>query len=184
MIRTFCLLATLITFFASSYAQNTEIPLKVNKGRVWTDEGQKIKFTSLFSDADKYTYKIATSGQSNSIAAGNVVRIEQQTGTEAAKWGLVLGGAGFLGSLLGVLQAINSADLNGEEVDKSKVAPVVLGITAVSALIGVAIGSGRKKYKTVYSNPKYDTTAVLKPVRIGLACTSNQVVGVGLQFRF
>ncbi len=34
MIRTFCLLATLVTFFASSNAQSTEVPLKINKGQV------------------------------------------------------------------------------------------------------------------------------------------------------
>lgn len=150
MNRSCCLLVSLIALSTVIYAQSNEIPARVDKGRILTDDGQKIKFTNLVSAPEQYTYKMAESGQSRGIAAGNVVRIEQQTGSEAGKWALVMGGAGLLGSLLGVARASSSVD---GEVDKSKIAPVVIGLTAASALVGVAIGSGRKKYKTEYQNP-------------------------------
>ena len=181
MTRILCLLVSLMILITLVNAQNGEIPATVNKGRILTDDGQKIKFVSLVPGTEKYDYKLAESGQSRSIANDNVVRIEQQTGTEAGKWALVMGGAGLLGSLLGIMQATTRSDT---EVDNSKVAPVVIGLTAASALVGVAIGSGRKKYKTVYSNSKYGTTSVPVPVRIGLTCSSNQGLGVGLQCRF
>ncbi len=181
MNRILCLFVSLTTLITLVNAQNSEKPATVNKGRILTDDGQKIKFVSLVSGAEKYDYEIAESGQSRGIANDNVIRIEQQTGTEAGKWALVMGGAGLLGSLLGVMQATTRSEV---EVDNSKVLPVVVGLTAASALIGVAIGSGRKKYKTVYVNPKYDTSSVPSSVRVGLTCSSNQSVGIGLQARF
>ncbi|MCK6691833.1 MAG: hypothetical protein L6Q97_06985, partial [Thermoanaerobaculia bacterium] len=142
--------------------------------------GQKIRFTKLIPDTDKYTYKNAETSQSQTIPADNVLRIEEQTGTEAGKWALIMGASGLLGSVLGVLSVKNNPNL---EIDDSKIAPVVIGLTAASALIGLAIGAGKKKYKTVYTNSKYDTSYRVAPLRINLTCSPKQGVGVALRYR-
>jgi len=184
MKQLFLLLAVIAASITLSDAQTSELPPVVAKGRIMTTDGHKIIFTNLTTGSDSHTYTTPESGKSQTIPAGNVMSIEQQTGTEAGKWGLWLGVSGLVGSLLGVASAKSDADLYGVETDDSKIVPIVAGITAASALIGVAIGSGKKKYKTLYSNPKYGNTPVSNPLRIGFTCSPKEGIGVGFQFKF
>lgn len=184
MKRQFFLLAVIAASVTLCNAQTSELPSAVGKGRIMTTDGRKIAFTSLTTGSDSHTYKTPASAKSQTIPAENVMSIEQQTGTEAGKWGLWLGVSGLVGSLLGVLSAKTDADLYGVETDDSKIVPIVAGITAASALIGVAIGSGKKKYKTLYTNPKYGNASTSNSVRIGLTCSPKQGIGAGFQYRF
>ncbi len=184
MKRLIFLLAVIAVSITLSNAQTNELPSIVGKGRIMTTDGHKIVFTNLTTGIDNHSYKTSDDSKSQTIPAENVMSIEQQTGTEAGKWGLWLGVSGLVGSLLGVLSAKTDADLYGVETDDTKIVPIVAGITAASALIGVAIGSGKKKYKTIYTNPKYVNSSILGSVRIGVSCSRKQGIGLGFQCRF
>ncbi len=184
MKRTLCLFAALMGLIVFSNAQSSELPNTIEKGQLTTTDGQKISFTNLIADPEKYSYKNTKTGQNQIMLTDRVLSIEQQAGTEAGKWALITGAAGLLGSILGVLEATGDASYYGAEVDKSKIVPIVLGITAGSALIGVAIGSGKKKYKTIFSNPKYDTTYLSAPTRISLTSSTGQGFVLSLRHRF
>lgn len=180
----FCLLAALLLLSVNLGAQDNALPPSVTKGRLITAGGEKLTFSKLTTGSDLYTFSTSTASKTQTIPAENVLRIEQQTGTEAGKWALMMGGAGLLGSVLGVLSAKNDASSLGVETDNSKLMPIVLGLTAASTLIGLAIGSGKKKYKTVYTNPKYDTSAHFAPIRINLVFTPQGRAGLALHCRF
>ena len=184
MKRSFFLLAVITASVTLCNAQTNELPPAVGKGRIMTTDGHKIAFIHLTTGSDTHSYKTSANGNLQTIPAGNVMTIEQQTGTEAGKWGLWLGVSGLVGGLLGVLSAKADADLYGVETDNSKIVPIVAGVTAASALIGVAIGSGKKKYKTVYTNPKYGNDSTPNSVRIGFTCSPKQGIGAGFQYRF
>lgn len=66
-------------------------------------------------------------------------------------WGISLTGAGMFGSIIGV----SLPNANGVETPANVKAGIVGGLTILSGLIGLAIGSGIKKYEVVYSNPEY-----------------------------
>ena len=180
----FCFLAGLLLLCFHLVAQNNALPPTVTKGRLITAGGEKLVFSKLATGSDLYTFTTSSTSKTQTIPAENVLRIEQQTGTEAGKWALMMGGAGLLGSILGVLSAKNDASSLGVETDNSKLMPIVLGLTAVSTLIGLAIGSGKKKYKTVYTNPKYDTSAHFAPMRINLVLTPQGRAGLAVHYRF
>lgn len=185
MKHSFFLLATVTAFITTlANAQTNQLPSAVEKGRLMTTDGQKITFVHLTTGSDSHSYNTPSDNKLQNIPADHVIRIEQQTGTEAGKWALWLGLSGLVGSALGVLSATTEADTYGVETDNSKILPIVFGITAASALIGVAIGSGKKKYKTIYTNPKYESTSMRAPLRIGLTCSPAQGIGIGLNFKF
>lgn len=149
----------LFTIFAallsSCYAQTNELPANLEKGRILTTDGKKVLFTKIIAGADTYNFQTSSNSDLQTITTENIIRIEQQTGTEAGKWALWLGLSGLVGSTLGVIEAINENEIRGFDTSKVKPVPIVVGITASSTLIGAIIGSGKKKYKTVYTNPKY-----------------------------
>lgn len=185
MKKQFFLLTGLAVFFSAvSSAQTPETPTSIGKGRILTTDGEKIKFTNFNFGSDAHNFQNPSTGKWQTIPAANVIGVQQQSGNEAGKWALWLGLSGLVGSTLGVLSAQNDAESLGVDTDQVNFAPIVIGITAGSALIGAAIGAGKKKYKTAYTNPKYETTSVPQPVRIGLTCSSHQGLGVGVQFGF
>jgi hypothetical protein len=144
-------------------------------------DGKKIEFQNLSATPEAYSFKDMAAGKYQKMPASSILRIEQQTGTEAGEWALYLGGAGLVGSLLGVLSAKSDATSLGGEVDDSKLVPIVLGLTAAAALIGAAIGSGQKKYRTVYDAPSKATTSTsFAPLRIKIASPAPRSIGIGL----
>lgn len=178
-----CFLAAALAMVASlSQAQTDQLPPQIEKGRILTADGQKITFVNLTAGGDNHSYKTAAGHKAQTIPADNVMRVEQQTGTEAGKWALWLGLSGLVGSVLGVMSANN--DLESLGANKVNGTPIILGFTAGSALIGAAIGGGKKKYKTIYSNPKYNSTSSAVPIRVGLACLPYNGLGVGLNCKF
>lgn len=128
----------------------------VRKGRIFTTDGKKILFRNLTIGDVSHRYQSSSSNKYQEIAGDNTVRIERQTGSEAGKWALICGLSGLVGSTLGVLEAKNSTD-SWEGAVEVKIAPIIIGLTSVSAILGAVIGATKKKYKTVYSNPKYKT---------------------------
>ncbi|MFN0014949.1 MAG: hypothetical protein ACKVU2_10410 [Saprospiraceae bacterium] len=160
-------------------AQTNQLPSSVLKGRLTTTDGKQIEFVNLNTGTEQHEFKRASSSKQQALPAARVLRIEKQVGTEAGTWALYLGGAGLLGSILGVLSA--PTDIYGSPTDSSADVPIVLGLTAASALIGVAIGSGKKKYATVYDNPAYDSKAPgTTLLRLKLTSPAPRSIGVGL----
>ena len=175
------LLLVLLAFGAALCNAQNEPPANVPKGRLTTADGKKIEFQNLSATPEAYSFKDMAAGKYQKMPASSILRIEQQTGTEAGEWALYLGGAGLVGSLLGVLSAKSDATSLGGEVDDSKLVPIVLGLTAASALIGAAIGSGQKKYRTVYDAPSKATTSTsFAPLRIKIASPAPRSIGIGL----
>lgn len=183
MKRTYVLLALLALTTTFCNAQ-TELPASVEKGRIMTADGEKIIFAHLQTGVEQHNYKIRPGARAQTIPADNVLRIDQQTGTEAGKWALYMGASGLLVSAIGVANAKIEAKRHNYGTNDAKLIPLALGLTAVFALVGVAIGASKKKYKTVYNNPKYgNTPASNAPLRIGLAAPAPQGIGIGLYYR-
>lgn len=166
---------------AIGLAQTTQPPTAVPKGMLTTAEGKKIEFLNLTTSPDQYSFKNVEVGKYQSLPADQVLRIQQQTGTEAGKWALYFGVSGLIGSTLGVLSAKSDAEYLGGEVDNSKLVPIVVGLTAASTLIGLAIGSGKKKYHTVYDAPAKDNvSSPYAPLQIRIASPAPRSIGIGL----
>ena len=149
-----------------------------------TSDGNKIIFTNFVFGDESHQYRDKESGKTQTIPAGNVLRIEKQTGTEAGKWALWLGLSGLVGSTLGVLQGVTDVERLGGSTEKVNVAPIIIGFTAGAALIGAAIGAGKKKYQTIYTNPEHAGTTFISSMRIGITSTTGSDIGIGLQCRF
>jgi hypothetical protein len=131
-------------------------PLSIGGGRLYTTEGREIVFSKFALATDSASYQTAGETGPHLVPASTVLRVEQQTGNEALKWGAIMGLSGLLGAVLGVAQAENSNDL-GTKVSISSGAKtgIVAGMTAVCAGIGLAVGAGHKTYATVYENPSF-----------------------------
>lgn len=183
MKRRLFLLATAVALASFCLAQS-ELPATIGKGRILTTDGQKITFTHFEAGGENYTYQTGQYENPQAMPPGNVIHIQQQTGTEAGKWALWIGLSGLTGSLLGVLQAQNNINSIGGDANDVNYAPIVIGLTAGSALIGAAIGSGKKKYETVYTNPEYAGNPKPPFLKAGLSCSAGQGMGVGLSLRF
>ncbi len=180
MKRTHFLSILFVALFATlCHAQSSQPPASVPKGLLTTADGKKIEFQNLTTSPEQHAFKNMAAGKYQTLPADQVLRIEQQTGTEAGMWALYLGGAGLVGSLLGVLSAQNDFG----ETNNSADVPIVLGLTAASALIGLAIGSGHKKYQTVYDAPSKDSTSSLfAPFRIKIASPAPRSIGIGISY--
>lgn len=160
-----------ITSFGQSEIKN------VGKGRILTSDGLKIKFHDLAIGDNSHRYRTSQSSPYIEYPSSKTVRIEQQTGSEVLKWAAITGLSGLTGSLLGVAQAKNQG------YDPTNVAPIVIGFTAGFALIGGVIGLGKKKYKSVYSNPKYNTGMNTYRWQFDLAF-AKQRTAVGVRYQF
>lgn len=172
----------LLLFVAShSLAQNHLT--NVSKGRILTNDGYKIQFANLEFGTENHRYQLLNDHVAKEINATEVYKIEQQTGTEAGKWALWLGLSGLVGSLLGVAQANVEAPSYGAKANNSIAAPLVIGITGLSAGIGALIGSGKKKYKTVYTNPQFGTNESTRKVELSLKGSRQLGYGVGLSWQ-
>ena len=134
-------------------AQDSLSPLQ--KGRLNTLEGRQLEFNTLRQEGDKLLFLNSQSLQMQELPLAQVTHVEKQTGTEALKWGLYCAASGFVGSTLGVLRARNSLSYLGGEIDGSTAVPIIAGITAGSGLIGLLIGSSKRKYETVYRNSQF-----------------------------
>ena len=134
-------------------AQDSISPIQ--KGRLNTLEGRQLEFNTLRQEGDKLLFMNKQSLQMQELPLSQVSRIEQQTGTEAGKWGLYFAVSGLVGSTLGVLRARNTVRGWGGEVDSGTAVPIIAGLTAGSGLIGLLIGSSKRKYETVYRNSQF-----------------------------
>ncbi len=139
-------------------------------------DGYKIKFSRIIIEDNSITYKAKDSDQEQTIATDQVMNVKVEKGSEALKWGVVSALAVFLGASVGV-----SSNNSGVEVDSSVKRNIVLGLTAVSALIGTAIGYSKKKYATVYSNPKYQPKTELNFL---YSTNIKNPIGLMLTYRF
>ncbi len=118
--------------FGSLSAQTTD-NLNLKKGRVFTKDGDDKLFNSISSENGQVIIKLKDSGQSLTLTNDDIIQIDEQTGSKALPYAGVMGGSVLLGSLLGVAQAKSNC---GGEVSSDTKTKIVLGITAVGALVG------------------------------------------------
>lgn len=173
-------LLILLTLSAVSCFSQEQVTA-VQKGRILTADGKKIYFRSLTIGENSHQYR-SSSNTLQQISADNTVRIEKQTGNEALKWGLITGLVGLAGSTLGALQAQNDVNSWGYKTTTINVAPIIAGVTVVSGIIGAVVGATKKKYKTVYTNPKFKT-GLIQHLNLDLAFNTRST-GVVLRYHF
>lgn len=153
---------------------------KIEKGRFFTTEGRTIIFQDLSMSEDTYRFKSSTNSSLQEIPAEYIVKIEQQTGTEAGKWALWCGLSGLVGSSLGVLQA--KSQTPGVESNGTS---IIFGLTAVSVLVGAAIGAGQKKYTEVKVKPSTVSESGFMESRIKLdLAIGSQKGSISLNYTF
>ena len=107
-----------------------------------------------------------------------VLKVEVEKGSYALEYGVGLGVAGLIGSAIGV----STSNTEGIEPSSSAKNGIILSMTAVSGLIGAAIGSGQKKYETVYSSPEFQQKSSIRilPEIDG----PTKTVGIRISYRF
>lgn len=128
---------------------NLSSPSIIQKGRILTTEGYEILFTNLSIESGNYQYQTTKSPDFLPIEESQIIKIETQNGSEAMKWAAGTGGAVLV---LGFLRTSNPRYNLVENETKTT---LVIGTAVASALVGGLIGSSKKKYKTVYENPRY-----------------------------
>lgn len=152
--------------------------LSFQKGRIWKTDGYKIEFSTANITGDIITYKPSHSKEEKSFGVDQVMKVEVEKGSYALEYGIGVGAAGFLGATVGV----NTQNTEGYEPSSSAKNSIVLSLTAVSGLIGAAIGAGQKKYETVYSNPEFNQKSsirILPEINI-----ENKAVGFRVSYRY
>lgn len=146
-----------------------------DSGRIWKIDGYKVPFSSINIGKDTITYMAVDSTEEKTIPTNQVIKIEVEKGSEAGKWALSLGAPVFLGAIIGV----QSGDSEGV-VDSSVKTNIVVGLTAVCALVGYVTGSSKKKYESVYKNPEYEPKSKLNI----LPGAGQTPMGLTLSYRF
>ncbi len=132
---------------------SSSLPLNLTSGRLFTTEGQEVLFSKLILSGESCEYWSKGLPEAKTLLPDKVLRVERQSGNEAAKWGLIMGLSGLAGSLLGVAQGESQA---GGTVSSGAKTGIVVGLTGVSTLVGVLLGASHKKYATVYENPRFE----------------------------
>lgn len=122
-----------------------------HKGRIWKTDGYKVHFSEIRIGEGSMSYTPEGSKDEQRIGNGEVLKVEVEKGSYALEYGAGLAVAGFVGATVGV----STSNTEGIEPSSSAKNGIILGLTGLSGLIGVAIGSGQKKYETVYTNPEF-----------------------------
>lgn len=134
---------------AGAPPDSTGSALSLDKGRLFTMAGQEVQFSKLTLSRTTCEYWPSGQGESRTIPATEVVRIERETRNNAVKWGLV-GGLTGLGSMaVTVLMADSPKGIVGPGTK----AAFVLGGGTLGALIGAVAGIRSRRFVTVYQNP-------------------------------
>lgn len=133
----FLLSASHIVWAGDAAAPITE-NLSFQKGRIWKTDGYKIHFSTVNIGRETITYKPDHSENEESIGIDKVLKVEVEKGSYALEWGVGLGIAGLVGSAIGV----STSNTQGVEPSSSAKNGIILSLTAVSGLIGAAIGAG------------------------------------------
>jgi hypothetical protein len=149
----FCISIMIIPYLSVIAQDNlvgTESTYK--NGRLRSFDGFEIPFSSLTIAADSLSYIRMNSSYMTTVHKDKVIRAEVQKGSYVLEFGLGCAISGLIGSIIGVEQGESSS---GGTVESSKKTNIVVTFTAISTAIGLLIGAHYKKYKTVYTNPRY-----------------------------
>lgn len=129
----------------------------LKNGRLTTTDGFLINFSKIKVEGTQLHYQESGRTFFQKVELDKIMKVEKQSGSYAGWGGLLLGGSALVGSLYGIAQAASDPFT---EIDKSKARNLVIGFTAGGILIGALIGSGIKKYETVYDNPNFDFSSL------------------------
>lgn len=168
------LIAISILINYSCYGQN----INIAKGKIYTTDGREIRFSNLEQKENDVSFL----HEYNRITLPNdqIAQIDRETGNEAGKWALYLGLSGLLGSALGVAQASAETGYSNSSLNTT----LIVGLTGLCAGIGALIGYGKKKYETVYTNPKYGFGDFLKNSRFDISLGQKKSVVFSFRHTF
>lgn len=140
--------------------------LSFGKGRIKTIEGNKIYFSSIILGKGVHTYKAKDSNTSQTVDIAKVLKVEVQKGSYVLEVGAGSAIFGLVGSILFIklFGPIGSDEWNSGEKTK-----IIAYSTAGSTIVGILIGSLIKKYKTIYSNPRYSVDMGIIEVPFNIA---------------
>lgn len=149
-----------------------------HNGRIWKTDGYKVHFSEIRIGEGSMTYTPEKSGNEQLIGNEQVLKVEVEKGSYALEYGVALGAAGLLGSAIGV----STSNTEGFEPSSSVKNGIILGLTAVSGLIGATIGAGQKKYETVYNSPEFQQKSSIRVLpKIDVA---TRTIGIRLSYKF
>lgn len=149
-----------------------------HNGRIWKADGYKVHFSEIRIGEGSMTYTPERLGDEQLIGNEQVLKVEVEKGSYALEYGVGLGVAGLLGSAIGM----STSNTQGFEPSSSVKNGVILGMTAVSGLIGATIGAGQKKYETVYNNPEFQQKSSIRILPEINGAT--KTVGIRVSYRF
>ncbi|MEM6964132.1 MAG: hypothetical protein AAF573_05150 [Bacteroidota bacterium] len=145
--------------FASSTFSQTKTNLSAKKGRLYTVDGYEIKFRSITESDNHFIYR-NNQKVPIQIEQHQVLRIEEQAGSEAWQWCKISTATGLLTSAF-VLYLYERNDLsNNITASRRNKVFLIGGGGVIGGAIGLLAGSFKKKYKRIY-----DDSALLE--RIG-----------------
>jgi len=149
-----------------------------HNGRIWKADGYKVHFSEIRIGEGSMTYTPERSGDEQLIGNEQVLKVDVEKGSYALEYGVALGVAGLLGSAIGV----STSNTEGFEPSSSAKNGIILGLTAVSGIIGAVIGSGEKKYETVYSSPEFQQKSSFRILpKLDVA---SKTIGIRLLYKF
>ncbi len=138
------------------------IPGTFGGGRIIKIGGYRQMFTSITADSLTAIYQ-PFGARKDTIAMDQVAKIELDKGSYALEYG-----AGWFLSGLFASALAGGPNTNGlTEEEKDDVEQiweyVKWGIIGGGTLIGIAVGSGKKKHETLFTNPRFAPKVDLKP---------------------
>lgn len=121
-----------------------------HEGRLWKTDGCKLHFSEIRSGEVIMIHMPEMLGEEQLIGNEQVLKVEEEKRSYAVEYGDALGAAGLVGSAIGV----SISNTNGIEPSNSTKNAIILGMNAISGLIGTTIGAEQIKYETVYNSPE------------------------------
>lgn len=110
----------------------------------------------------------------------DVLRIDQRSGSKALAWGSYLGAFSLVETWLILTINDNISSLRPASYgNKNK--HLIIGMTCLGTLVGLLIGSSKRKYKRVYDDPAF----TFSPKNIGVNFSSpNNISSLTLSYHF
>jgi hypothetical protein len=147
-------------FSSTSIAQDdsTESSLSFGRGRMYTAEGREILFTQIKFDSAAAHCTTSGTTTERTVPMDKVLRVDIQTGNNAALWALL----GAAVCLPGAIVGVSGDSQSGVEVSSGTKAAIVAGVVGIGAVVGAVVGAGSKEYLTIYNEHKFIQSAVIK----------------------
>ncbi len=178
----FALICILFSF--SLFAQSNDIPAKIKKGVIKTNEGFSIKFQDLRHMDGTIIYKEAGKVTDEKMLLSNIYQIEEEKGNYGGLGAGIGAAAGLIGGALNVSRLKDENDQlrnAGFIVEELSASTIIIGFTAIGTLTGFLSTVFIKKEETVYTAPQTGKPTSYLQWKAG---TFNGKAGLQLTYNF